>query len=105
MSAFALSSAPASKRLAVEPTGQPFLSNRIGKTLFGHCIGYLTTEELACTCLVTRSWQSFIDSSAGQLFWKNASIREGVPVVEGENRNYREEFSFLRPITIGGRTI
>lgn len=72
---------------------------------FGHCMALLTTEELSTSCLVSKSWRLFIDSADGQFLWKNASIREGVPVVEGKNRDYKDEFRFLRPITIGGRTI
>jgi len=72
---------------------------------FGHCMSLLTLEDLSRSCSVSKSWRSFIDSSNGQFLWKNLSLREGVPVVEGKDRNYRGEFKFLRPITIGGRTI
>jgi hypothetical protein len=72
---------------------------------FGHCLSHVTLKELSRSCSISKNWRSFIDGPNGQFLWKNASLREGVPVVEGKDRNYKEEFKFLRPITIGGKTI
>lgn len=117
MSASALSSATAPNRSPLERADQHLLSSsacrlsigqgicRLDKDSFGRCMGLLTIEELSRSCLVSTSWRLFIDTANGQFLWKNASIREGVPVVEGKDRNYKDEFKFLRPITIGGRTI
>lgn len=77
----------------------------IAQDSFGDCMSFLTIEELARACLISKSWRSFIDSPNGQFLWKNVSLREGVPVVEGQDRNYKDEFRFLRPITIGGKAI
>jgi hypothetical protein len=63
-----------------------------------HCVSFLTTEEIGRFCAVSNSWKG-----QEQSLWKQASINEGVPIVEGEGRNYKDDFRFLRPITISNK--
>ncbi|MES2199572.1 MAG: hypothetical protein V4489_05350 [Chlamydiota bacterium] len=63
------------------------------------------TSDLNNFRLVNKTWKRVIDGSEGQILWKEASIREGVPIVQGEDRNYKDDFKFLRPITISSKII
>ncbi|MES2200106.1 MAG: hypothetical protein V4489_08075 [Chlamydiota bacterium] len=68
------------------------------------CISFLNTSDLGNLCQVQKEWQKLFDGPRGQILWKEASIREGVPIVQGENRIHKDDFKFLRPITVNKKT-
>jgi hypothetical protein len=78
----------------------------LGRDTGGYCMSYLaTTEDLVQFCLVSKNWKSFIDGKRGSFLWKHACVGEGIPLVEGKDRDYKKDLAFLRPITISGKTI
>ncbi|MES2200224.1 MAG: hypothetical protein V4489_08665 [Chlamydiota bacterium] len=78
------------------------LSNR---ELIHQYAAYLELAEIGGLCRVSKVWNESIRGSDGRLFWKSISIREGIPVVQGEYRDHQDDFRFLLPITISGRII
>ncbi|MES2199115.1 MAG: F-box protein, partial [Chlamydiota bacterium] len=79
---------------------------RLPNESFLLCISFLeTTSDLGSSCRVSKVWKKLIDSPQAQVFWKEASIREGVPMVQGENRDHKDDFRFLRSITISKKVI
>lgn len=74
--------------------------------LFWHCMSFLDLPGLGKARQVAKSWKALIDGQEGQSLWRDLSVREGVSLVEGEGRNYKDDFKFLRPIfAINGKTI
>jgi hypothetical protein len=65
----------------------------------------LEGRDFAKSREISKSCKESIDGPLWQALWKQASINEGVPVVEGRNRNYKDDFLFLQPITISGKVI
>lgn len=80
--------------------------DKLPADIFQHCImSFLETSELGIACRVSKGWQKLIDNG---LVWKNASIREGVPIVEASkdrSSDYKGDFRFLRSITISSKKI
>ncbi len=94
--------------VVLKGSAQSDLISGLPNDLTTRCLSFLETADLGKLCLVSKVWKDAIDHSLqGQLLWKQASINEGVPIVEGERKdqNYKDDFRFLRPITISGKTI
>ena len=73
---------------------------------FLNIINFLGASDIANCCPVSKTWRSAIDGPEGHLgIWKSVSIRDGVPIVEGNRASYKDDFAFLHPITISGRII
>ncbi|MES2199465.1 MAG: hypothetical protein V4489_04790 [Chlamydiota bacterium] len=72
-----------------------------------HCVSFtkITPSDLNNFLLVNKVWKRVIDSPEGQVLWKEASIKEGVPIVQGKNRNHKNDLKILRPITISSKVI
>ncbi|MES2200223.1 MAG: hypothetical protein V4489_08660 [Chlamydiota bacterium] len=71
------------------------------------CIGFeeKTTSDLNSLRLVNKVWKGVIDGPEGRVLWRRVSIGEGVPIVQGESRDHKDDFRFLLPITISSRII
>ncbi|MES2199364.1 MAG: hypothetical protein V4489_04270 [Chlamydiota bacterium] len=69
----------------------------------------ITTSDLNNPRLVNKEWKKVFDGPLGQVFRDAAatevSIREGVPMVQGENRDRKDDYMFLRSITISSKVI
>lgn len=93
------------KKKPVPPIAVPPIA-RLNNDCLMHTISFLGLSDIATCCTVRKNWKIVIDGPVGQqMIWKQVSIREGIPIVQGENRNYKNDFKFLRPITISGRII
>jgi hypothetical protein len=64
----------------------------------------LKGRDFAKSREINKSYKESIDGPLGQVLWKQVSIDEGIPVVEG-TRNYKDDFLFLQPITISSKVI
>ncbi|MES2199466.1 MAG: hypothetical protein V4489_04795 [Chlamydiota bacterium] len=49
----------------------------------------ITPSDLNNFCLVTKAWKRVIDSQEGQVLWREVSIGEGIPVVQGKSRYHK----------------
>lgn len=74
------------------------MSNPIHNDILGVIFSQLTTNALLASTQVSKSWQLFADQPA---VWEAHSKQQNIPVVKGENRNYKTDFRVLHKITIG----
>lgn len=70
--------------------------------LFFHCAGYLQVPDIGRSTQVSTRWKGLLED---RLFWIFLSKREGIPLVEGEGRNLKHDFSILYPMTISKKLI
>lgn len=70
--------------------------------IFDHIVSFLEPQDIGRLAQVCRGFNEWLDDSG---IWNRASAREGIPVVEGKDRNRRKDFKILYPITISGRRI
>jgi hypothetical protein len=75
--------------------------------IFQYCsVKYLEPSDIAHAARVCKAWNQFQFSD--QNLWKLLFEREGIPLVSSRNggeRNYRNDFKVLYPITISGKII
>ena len=70
--------------------------------LFIQCAESLGAADFSRGARVCKLWHELFQD---QGIWKSLSQREGIPLVEGNDRNYKEDFKILYPITLSGKTI
>ena len=70
--------------------------------LFLHCAGYLQVADISRFTRVSKRWKELLED---QSLWKLLSQREGIPLVEGEDRDFKNDFRILYPITSSSRII
>ena len=70
--------------------------------LFLHCAGYLQVADISRFTRVSKRWKELLED---QSLWKLLSQREGIPLVEGEDRDFKNDFRILYPMTISSRII
>ena len=61
----------------------------------------LGVADLESSALVCKLWRNVTH----QLIWEKRSKEEGIPLVAGTKRDREEDFKFLYPITLNGKTI
>lgn len=71
------------------------------KTLVLRIADFFDVRDMGRCEKVSKAWNSHIASEG----WNNLSAREGLPLVCGENRNFKEDFKMLQLITISGKRI
>ena len=69
---------------------------------FEHVLEFLEIADFARISQVCKSWNDFIKTP---IIWRKLFKKEGIPLVDGPERNYREDFKTLYSITISGRII
>lgn len=70
---------------------------------FLHIMEFLETADIVHSAKVCKLWNAFIKESPS--IWKGLFKKEGIPLVNGKDRDYREDFITLFPMTISGRKI
>ena len=62
----------------------------------------LSSADVCHLALVCKSWATAADMPG---IWRQHFIRELIPFVEGDNRDYKADFKTLYPMTLSGRKI
>ena len=61
----------------------------------------LDLADIPQASLVCKSWNDFIKNNA--LLWRTLSEKEGISIVEGEDRDRKEDFKILYPRFVSGK--
>ncbi len=70
----------------------------LNNDVFNVILSWLPTDSLCVFGRVCKPWKAIADQPA---IWENHSTQQNIPVVKGENRNYKSDFRVLREITVG----
>ena len=95
--------------LPTNPSVRPFFapSSAISRLFIDSLVEifkFFNISELGQLCRTTQDWRRVLNAETGQDLWRHISIREGVPLVEkGKSENPKEEFRFLRSLTLSHR--
>lgn len=60
-----------------------------------HNSQYLGVQDVVCMSRVCKLWHA---SASKDVVWKNASQHDKIPVIDGQDRNYREDLKKIRPL-------
>ena len=84
---------------AISSSNGPFLLRDLSLSF---SVQFLAIPDIVNASLVCKGWNQFYQA---QNLWKALSKKEGIPLVSGEERDYRQDFKTLYPITISSKII
>jgi hypothetical protein len=74
-------------------------------TVFQMVAGFLEIADMVACEKTCRGWYTFSKMADLNTCWENLSIRAGIPLIDGQNRNRRTDLQALYPITLSGKSI